>query len=464
MKIKDFCKKYIDKSFFKSSFLIIGAVVILVFSGGFITVYNTVTSTDFADGIYIDGINVSGMTYEGASQRVHANSERILGNKSISLVYSDMTTKLSAEDMGLSLNEKEVIDNAYYYNKNESDSIQQRFDKSAELSRRMYFNTEMSIDEAKLRDTVTEYAEQYYEAATNATVTFNKDTCEFSYTEEKYGAQINVDALVRQIKDMLTKGGYSTIRVSSDLVSPEILQSDLEENNELLAEYETEVSYNENRNINVQLICDIVNGRQIEPGEILSLNELTGERTAEKGYQMAPAIVRGVTEEAIGGGICQLAGTLYNAALLADLEIVERVNHTWPSSYLPIGLDATLNWNDKDLKIRNVSDYTIYFSTKFQDEKVIVKIYGQPLESGVTIKIQNDILEEIAPTKTEYRYTNELATGAHKIIRSARNGYSVKVYRIYFKNGFEIARETISWDVYPALNKIVLVGINTQEK
>ena len=464
MKKRVFFKKYIDKAFIRNTLLIAGTVFALFFFSGFVTVYQIAQDKNFATGVSIDGINVSGMTYDEAEQVVLANAEKLLEDVHISLVYLGNTTGLNSDDMGVNLNINEVLSEAYSYNKDEIDSYEQRYNKTVKLSNGLNFNTDIIIDKAKLRETIEQYTELYNRQPIDAIASYNKNTCLFSYTEEQYGAKISTDYLIDRITAMLNEKDYSTVQVSSDVISPSIVLSELKENTVLIAEYETTAYFNEKRNTNVQLICNVVDGIEIRPGEIISVNELAGERTAEKGYEAAPAIIHGVTVDDIGGGICQLAGTLYNAILLTDLKIVERVRHTWPSSYLPIGQDATLNWNDKDLKIKNTSDYSIYIRAKFEDQKVNVKIYGQPLKDGITIKIQNEIVEEITPSDTEIRYTSNLPIGVRQTVRKARVGYKVKVYRIFLKDGVEIDRELISTDLYPALNKIVLIGRNTQDK
>ena len=464
MKNKKLFQKYIESVFIKNLLLITGTVFALLFFSGFVTIYQIVQDEKFSSGVHIDTIDVSGMSYDEAAQAVAANLEKLLSNIHISLVYTGDTVVLDACDMGVSFNQKEVLNEAYYYNKNENDSYAERYNKTVTLSNGINFETKMIIDEKKLGETVEQYAALYYGDPNDATVLFNKDTCQFTYTKEQYGTKIDTDDLVIKITDMLNKGDYSVLQVNSQLISPVITLSTLKENTAPITSYETTAYYNKNRNTNIQLICDAIDGIEIKPAEILSLNELTGERTEEKGYKAAPAIIHGVLIDDIGGGVCQLAGTLYNAAILANLEVVERVSHTWPSSYLPIGQDATINWNNKDLKIKNTTDYSIYISAKFEDQKVMVKIYGQPLEDDVTIEIENDTIQEIPPDGTEIRYTSELPPGIRKTVRDKKPGYIVKVYRVYLKNGIELGREVISWDTYPAMNKIVLVGTDNQDK
>ena len=208
-------------------------------------------------------------------------------------------------------------------------------------------------------------------------------------------------------------------------------------------------------------MCEAVNGLKLEPDQQLSINELVGQRTAEKGFKEAAAIADGkrlVNE--LGGGICQLSGTLYNAALRANMEIVERVHHSFPSEYLPIGLDATLNWDDKDLIIKNTSEYPIYISAELDGKIVRVNLYGQPLPEGTEIEIVNNILKETDPGDPDIIETDEIPAGTRQLIQKEHKGYDVEVYRNYYKDGKLEKKELISKDHFSAIKAEILQGTN----
>ncbi len=458
-------KKKTEKAFLQSLLLMVVAMLAIFVISGFISVYQAADNKLFADGVYIDGIDLSGKSFDEAEQLLRENAQEALTDMQVALVYGGEETVFDSDDLGITINYKETLDNIYQYNRDDADTLEQRFDKTAELSKKdKHHVSSVEIDDSKINRTIQDYTAQYKKDAVEAGAIFNSGTRTFTFTKEENGTYIDAGLLVSQIKSKVKDGDFSPLEVNSEATYPQVKQSDLQENMKQVAAYETIADDNENRNVNIQLMCDAVDGLEIKPGQVLSINELVGKRTEAKGFKAAPAIVDGLTMDDIGGGICQLAGTLYNAALLADMEIVERVSHTWPSNYLPIGQDSTLNWDDKDLKIKNKTDYSMFISARFEDQKVKVSIYGKPLDAGVTIKMQNEIVEELQPPKTEYRYTSELPDGFSETIRKGKTGYSVKVYRIYYKNGVETDRVMISWDRYPPLGKIVLVGKHIQDK
>ncbi len=460
----NFIKVNSEKAFLVSLLLIAVSLLIVFSLSGFVSVHQSVDDLHFAEGISIDGIDISGEGYEEARQQLEENAQAVLAEMDFTLVYAGEETVFDSNDLGITINYTDSLDEAYYYNKDEADSLEQRFNKTAELFNDSRYSSTVEINDEVLNKTIENYAAQYEIAAVDAAACFDKDTQTFTFTAEENGVSIDSRALVSQIESKVRDNDFLPLEVKSDVVYPLVKQSDLEVNAKLLASYETTAADSENRNTNIQLMCEAVDGAEIKPQGVFSVNEWVGERTEAKGFKAAPAIINGMTVDDIGGGICQLAGTLYNAALLADMEIVERIGHTWPSDYVPIGQDSTLNWDDKDLKIKNTTSYSMFISAKFEDQKVKVTIYGKPFEAGVTIAVQNEIVEELKPPKTEYRYTSELPSGFSETMRKGRTGYIVKVYRVYYKNGVETNRELISWDKYMPLGKIVLIGNNTQDK
>lgn len=133
---------------------------------------------------------------------------------------------------------------------------------------------------------------------------------------------------------------------------------------------------NENRNENLRLACAALDGKILQPGEVLSYNDTLGKRTADRGYKPAPAYSGTELVDEVGGGICQVSSTLYLSCLLAEMQIVYRQNHGFPVDYIPIGLDATVNWGTTDLKIKNSYEHPIKISAQVTDTHVIVRILG----------------------------------------------------------------------------------------
>ena len=143
-----------------------------------------------------------------------------------------------------------------------------------------------------------------------------------------------------------------------------------------LGHCETPHSNNENRNSNLKKACEMLNGLVLQPGQEFSYNETLGERTKEKGWLPAPAYSGTTLVDSPGGGICQVSSTLYLASVYAELTVLERVNHGFPVSYIPLGMDATVNWGFTDLKLRNDSPMPVKILAEETDDLVKVSIMG----------------------------------------------------------------------------------------
>lgn len=166
-----------------------------------------------------------------------------------------------------------------------------------------------------------------------------------------------------------------SVRISMEYLAPTVSEEDAWFQ-DVLGYSKTEYSDNENRTRNLELACEKLNGIVLQPGQTLSYNETLGKRTREAGYLPAPAYSGTDLVDEVGGGICQVSSTLYLSSLFAELTIVDRRNHGFPVSYIPLGLDATVNWGTTDLKVRNDYELPVKISAKVDDGYVKIKILG----------------------------------------------------------------------------------------
>lgn len=187
-----------------------------------------------------------------------------------------------------------------------------------------------------------------------------------------YGLSYDAEALAALLSDA---AAGQTVRVTLEPVAPEV--TELETCfQDVLGFCQTPHGNNEKRNTNLALACQALNGVVLQPGQTLSYNETLGRRTKEAGYQEAPAYSGTDLVDSLGGGICQVSSTLYLSALYAELEIVDRVSHGYPATYMPVGLDATVSWGAPDLKIKNNGEYPIKLIAEVRDGFVRVWIMG----------------------------------------------------------------------------------------
>ncbi len=226
----------------------------------------------------------------------------------------------------------------------------------------------------------------------------------------------------------------------------------------LLAEYSTHYSTsNKNRSTNISLASAKINGIVIMPGEVFSYNQTVGQRTAAAGFKSAGAYSNGQVINTIGGGICQVSSTLYNAVLLSNLEIVERTNHYFDTGYVPAGRDATVSWGGPDFKFKNNRNYPIKIVCSGTGGTVNFKIYGLRSENDYEVAIESKYIQTIK-YKTVEQKDDSLPRGTTKVIESGSNGCKTETYKILKQNGVVVSRTRISSDTYNPHNRIVAVG------
>ncbi len=214
---------------------------------------------------------------------------------------------------------------------------------------------------------------------------------------------------------------------------------------------------NINRSTNLKISAQKINGKVIMPGEEFSYNKIVGKRTVEEGYRDAKIYADGGVVDGLAGGICQISSTLYNAVLLANLEVTERRNHTFTTSYVPAGRDATVVYGTIDFKFKNSRSYPIKIEAKVNNGIAEFRIYGVAEENEYEIRILPVTTGSI-PYQTTYTQDPTLAPGQQVVSQSGHAGYRVTTYKEVRLNGQVISKEPISNDIYSPMKAIVRVG------
>ncbi|MDQ7093401.1 VanW family protein [Desulfosporosinus sp. PR] len=201
----------------------------------------------------------------------------------------------------------------------------------------------------------------------------------------------------------------------------------------VIGEYSTKFDIREkNRSRNLTLAAQALNNKIIYPGNVFSFNSTVGERTLKKGYKDAYILSKNRYISAIGGGICQVSSTLYNAVLLADLPVVERVPHQVPIVYAPLGQDATVYYPRIDFKFKNNTNSPIYIRAKVQSGLLTLQIYGE--KTGKIVQIKPQIIKTIKG-------------------RAGSKGYVVKTWKIVKDAQGHVTKSLLSHDIYAPLIK-----------
>lgn len=255
-----------------------------------------------------------------------------------------------------------------------------------------------------------------------------------------------------------------TVSVPLNRQDPAIDTATLKANlfKDVLGEYTTSVSGTADRRSNVQLAAQKCSGTILLPGEVFAYNQVVGQRTEAAGFKKAGAYSNGETVQELGGGVCQDSSTLYCAVLYANLEIVERHNHSYVSSYVPIGMDATVSWGGPDFQFRNNTDYPIKVVASYANSKVTFQIVGTKTDD-YSVKITTETIGTTAPTVQEVP-DDTLEAGTTQVADKGHTGYKVQSYRhVYDASGNVVYEGKESLSSYKMTPKIIHVGTKVAE-
>ena len=287
---------------------------------------------------------------------------------------------------------------------------------------------------------------------------------DFVFTEGRDGSAPDADDLFRKLKTAVAKGESAVITVGMKVLQPMgATYDELVAQNTVVAEFTTSFGRSplnaDNRVGNIKKAAEKVNGTRLSPGESFDTNAVLGDRNEENGWFTAPGIVNGKYRQEYGGGVCQVSTTLYNAALLADLQIDERTPHSIPVSYVDLGRDATISTGGPNLVFtNNTSDYlTIAALVNESEETVTVRIFGRKPEGYAKVELYSEQTGVIYAPEPQYVRDTSLRMGEYVTDRQARNGKRAATYRIFYdEDGNVLKSETVTRDTYTAFSAIVL--------
>ena len=445
--------------------LLATAIVVLLGLGGyqavryraFAEMKSAVQRETFYEGTTVEGIDVSSMTLAQAMEYWQENIEPAYSQRKVTLSNG---ASFTAEELGYTSDYATVLSNAFSAGR--TGSLEQRYAllssrRSAPVS---YSVTRQSYDPAAIASCVSQIAEAIDRPAENAKIaSFDTESYEFTFTDAVTGSQLDADALTRDMTQAMENGGGS-VELSVLAIQPDVTQNDIASQYGLIASAVTNASSSSsNRLSNIRLALQMINGTCLKPGETFSFNETVGKRTTDRGFKMATAYSSGTVVEDVGGGICQVSTTLFNAAVKADLQIVERHNHSLTVAYVDRGKDAAVNWNSQDLRFTNNSDDNVYICCFLSDDKrVRVGVFGKLLPNGESIVIESEVTGTTS-FETVYQPNLALTTGASQVTQNGKDGCSAVAYKVRRDaSDNTISREELCRSSYKTVNQIVEYG------
>lgn len=417
-------------------------------------------------GIYVNDINLSGMTAEEARGEIEAYVDSFRDTEITLYAIEGAAIETTAADLGLAWGNEEILDEAVSFGR-DGDILQCYKElKDLEYKNKVY-RVSFDFDKNKIKTLIEENAEQYNQEAVNATLT--KTEAGFEITEGQPGIVIDTQASADAVYDYLTEN-FNGEACGVDLVAvvdePEGNAEDLAKIKDVLGTFTTSYSTSGgSRSANVANGCSLINGTTLYPGEEFSAYETVSPFTEANGYYMAGSYLNGQVVDSLGGGICQVSTTLYNAVLLSELEVTERYNHSMIVTYVDPSADAAIaESSGKDFKFKNNTDYPIYIEGyTTPDKQITFTIYGvETRDSNRQIKYESVVLEKIAPD-TEVIYTDASQPVGYCAVQSAHIGYKAQLWKVVTENGVEVSREQVNSSTYMKAPRSATVGIATED-
>ena len=505
--------------------------VILILSTGFALIYST--KNTMAKGVRINNIDLSGLTYDEAKEKLDEAFKTVL-DVEIELNYEDYGYRVESDDVELSYNFQKELDEAYSIGR-KGNIIECNYQLIATAFKGKDFTINYQYNDEDINTIVEEIATSVPGLVTQYSYYIEDDNLIINPGTD--GVQVQKDNLKQIITNFLNnrnpleivknfqneKATIPCQNVKADPIDIDKIYSEVhtepenayfiaatetekakiftdvdgidfaisieeakEKLNEESEEYviplsrqKAEITINDigleafpnklqefstrydasnwGRSENLKIATEKIDGTVLMPGQQFSFNGVVGERTVQAGYKNAAIFEGDQVVDGLAGGICQVSSTLYNAALLANLQIDERYNHSFKTSYLAFGRDATVVYGIKDLKFTNTRSYPIKIDGYAENGIVNFAIYGIEEDEEYTINII-PVVNSSIPYDTQTKVNNSLAPGSVRVLQAGGAGARVTTYKEMVLNGAVISKEVITNDFYKAMPRIVETG------
>ena len=411
-------------------------------------------------GVKIGAVDVSGMTRSEAEQALK-NYEKQIGEQTVTLEIGDEQVEALLSDLGVTFADADMIDEALGIGR--TGNIVKRYKDQKDLQQNgREFPLSWTADEARVRAYVQENCTQFDREAQNASLT--RTNGEFQFVPGTQGLVLDVEGSVNAIMEYLSDGwseeGTSQIALQTKITEPEGSAEQLAYVKDLLGTFSTSLSSsNANRLKNVNSASNYIDGTVLYPGEEFSTHDMIAPFTAERGYAEASNYVNGEIVDGMGGGVCQVSTTLYNAVLRAELEVTERAPHSMTVSYVKLSEDAAIAGTWKDFKFRNSSEYPIYIEGyTTSDKKVVFNIYGKETrDSNRQISFESVKLSE-SGSRTVLVADAGQPLG-YKAASGGSKGATAELYKVVTVNGVETERTRVNKSTYQGGKRTVVYGV-----
>ncbi|WP_317855527.1 VanW family protein [Chakrabartyella piscis] len=422
-------------------------------------------------GVTVAGLDVTGMSADAIALLLEGDASVNRENWTVQLTWQDEKWSYSLEELGVSALTREAAEAAYTYGRS-GDQAENVATIHGLATQGVNFAVAYDIDTQNLVDILADLQEDIDQEMVEATMT--REDGAFVVTEDQTGRTLDVlatkNAILSMMETMLAEDASGVNSGSVELLvtveEPTYTEELFLESQDLIGTFYTTYTFSDlNRNTNLEVGCAYINGTIIMPDEEFSANEGLGEQTAERGYKDAGVYENGKVVSGMGGGVCQITTTLYNAAIFAEIEIVQRYAHSMPVGYVPLGRDAAVAGTYKDVVIKNDTEYPIYLEAFAVDGELRVNLYGYEIhEEGRTLEyktVWDKTVEKPAEIITE---DPEMYEDERVVTYSGQTGSVISVYKLVYQDGELISEDFFNKSTYISVADEVTVGTKVREE
>ena len=417
------------------------------------------TGQRIPEGISINGTDVSNMTFDEASEALSAEFAKYQ-NAKITLTAGDREYSCMGSDLSVDVESDSIIEAAINYG--QTGNILERFKAKQVLKK--HETKDFKISPCASAAAISEYLQAHISEIEKAPVNYGltRENGEFQITEGSSGYTIDVTEAASEIVEAVSSGWEGedlTVTLSTTVVEPEGSPEVLAQVTDKMGTYTTDYSTSAaGRKQNVANGASKINGTVLYPGEQISIGSKLNPISLDNGYAMAGAYENGTTVEAVGGGVCQISSTIYNAVIRAELQVDERYPHSMTVHYVDPSADAAIAGDYKDLKFTNNTQYPIYLELITTGSTITCNVYGKDTrEAGRSVDFVSEILETETWTRI-YKANASQPIGYLQKTVTPYTGYQAKLVKIVYMNGVEQSREDFNTSKYKKIDAEYEVG------
>lgn len=441
------------------AFLVI-FIMLLIISAYVYGAYQMVKPADhiICDGVFVDSIDLSGMTRDEAVQAVLQYSNQHM-KRTLEVDVNGEKVSITLDKLGYQSEANDFVDQALQVGKGSNPFA--NYVEIREAADHPYvFDLKFHCLDKEIRSFVKKECTKKCTKAKNSKI--KMEAGKLVYTSDREGSSLNVDTTVERIrKEVEKQENTDIIRVKADvkIQKPSVPKKLTERCKDKIGSFRTTYNAgNVSRSRNLANAARLVNGHVIYPGKTFSVHDAISPLTEDNGYYAAPSYSNGEVVDSIGGGVCQVSTTLYNAVLKAELEVVERSPHSMVVTYVDPSMDAAIAGDYKDFKFKNNTDVPLYIEGGTEAGTIYFNIYGEETRSpDRKVTFKSETTETIQPGADKITYDKTKQTSYTKVTQEAHIGYKAVLWKIVKENG-KTKKTQINTSTYQAVPRYVTKG------